>query len=241
MYTKPPKLTARLAAVAGLVPPGSTVADIGTDHAYLPIWLTMSGRCPRAVASDIKEGPVRRAADMVGRYGQAGRIVIRQGTGLAPVAAGEADCIVIAGMGGLVIAEILKQGEQVLKGARQIILQPMTAVPELRAFLCQNGYRIQQELLAQEDEKLYHILSVSQDGPAEQYTDFECYMGKLLLAKGAAHRRAYLEKQQCRLRRMLSGLQHTHGSAAAEKEARVRGYLAQIAALLDADAGVREP
>lgn len=174
---KIPKLTPRLKKIYDIVPPCKTVCDIGTDHAYIPVCLTLMGKCDFAIASDIVKGPVERAKSTVSAYGADEKVSVRLGGGLETVSENEAETIIIAGMGGLLIAQILKDSDPVAKSAKTLILQPMTATAELREYLNQNGYIIETEYLVREEEKLYTILLVvvGEDTP---YTKAELYMGK---------------------------------------------------------------
>ncbi|MGQ9558791.1 MAG: class I SAM-dependent methyltransferase, partial [Desulfurispora sp.] len=102
------QLSARLSAIAGLIPAGSVVVDVGTDHARLPVYLVRSGRCPRALATEINRQPWQRARAAVAEAGLSDRIAVRLGDGLAPLRPGEADVAVLAGMGGGPIGRILQ-------------------------------------------------------------------------------------------------------------------------------------
>ena len=135
MVTPMKQLDARLSAVAALVREGRRVADIGTDHALLPVWLVRTGRCPAAVASDIRQGPAAAARRQVEKAALSDRISVRVGDGLAPLAPGEAEDIVIAGMGGETVAEILAAAPWVRNKAYHLVLQPMSKPEKLRQFL----------------------------------------------------------------------------------------------------------
>ncbi len=107
------KLSKRLERIASFVQPGSRVADIGTDHGYVPIWLVQKGVCPSALAMDVRKGPLERAEEHVEEVGLSGKIELRLSDGLAKLKAGEADTVVIAGMGGKLTCRILEQGRHV--------------------------------------------------------------------------------------------------------------------------------
>lgn len=154
------ELTPRLRTVAGLVPPGARFADIGTDHAYLPAWLILNGVIDRAIAADLREGPLERARDTAEKYGVSGAIDFRLCDGLAQVKPEEADTIAIAGMGGETIAHILECAPWTREKNVRLILQPMSSQPDLRRWLGGHGYRIEQEHLAREGKTLYNILLV---------------------------------------------------------------------------------
>jgi tRNA (adenine22-N1)-methyltransferase len=158
------KLTPRLQIIADSVRDCDTLADIGTDHAYLPIELIKKGKIKRAIAGDINKGPIEIARGRICANKLEGKIEARQGNGLAVLQPEEADTIVIAGMGGMLIAEIIQQSRQVAEAAKQLILQPMTDSGKLRSYLLEQGFEIFDEELAKEDRKLYEILWVRYTG-----------------------------------------------------------------------------
>ena len=120
---------ARLEAIAALVPQNCVVADIGTDHAYLPVWLMQKGLIKAAIAADIAEGPCRAAQTNIGMYGLKDKIEVRRGSGLTVLKPGEADGAVIAGMGGSTIVQILEESPDVAKTLKFLIVQPMAGAP----------------------------------------------------------------------------------------------------------------
>ncbi len=153
-------LSKRLAAVCDLVPGANCLADIGTDHAYVPIRLLETGRIVSAIASDIHEGPAQRAKEDILRAGFSEKISVRVGAGLSTLTPGEADGAVIAGMGGLMILQILEEGSDVARAMDFLVLQPQNHQKELRLWLSENGYAIDAERLAREDRRFYEILRV---------------------------------------------------------------------------------
>ena len=199
-------LSPRLQAIANLIKPCRCVADIGTDHAYLPVWLCLNHRCDTAIAADINQGPLDRAKATAERFSLTHRISLRLGSGADPLAAGEADAIVIAGMGGLLIGELLKANPEVFDKADQILLQPMSSSPELREELYKEGYTICQELLVPEEDKLYHILSVEQTPEPEPRTRVDFILGKELCDEKPLHFAEYLNREKNRLTKKLTGL-----------------------------------
>jgi tRNA (adenine22-N1)-methyltransferase len=171
------QLNPRLLKIAQLVPKSKVLADIGTDHAYIPIWAVKNGIVDFAIASDINSGPVERARKNVNCFCLSEKIDMRLGPGLSTVNPDEAEVIVIAGMGGILISDILENGNEAAKKAKRLILQPMTAAKELRTYLCRNGYSIQEEHLVREDEKIYNILCVK-FGDICQYSERELLLGR---------------------------------------------------------------
>ena len=167
----------RLLAAASLVRDGSRVADIGTDHAYLPIFLVESGRVISAIASDVREGPLENARVNVVKYGLSDKIDIRLGDGLQCISADEADDIIICGMGGELISWILDDAKWVCSADKRLILQPMTAVDDLRIWLADNGFEILKELLVKDGRRIYTVLSAKYVGKKQCYTDEYPYIG----------------------------------------------------------------
>lgn len=153
------RLPERLRAIAGLVPDGLALADIGTDHGLLPVALVTVGRCPRAVATDLNSGPLAAAGWRVSRSGLDGRIETRIGDGLSPLKPGEVGVVVIAGMGGGTISGILERGIEVARGAARLILQPMNSAGRLRRWLRSGGFRLTDEDLVREGSRLYVIMA----------------------------------------------------------------------------------
>lgn len=164
------QLSRRLQRVAASVPQCGCMADIGTDHAYIPVWCIKTGVCQRAIACDVRPGPLKIAQKSICEYGAEDCIQTRLSDGLDAILPGEAEVIVIAGMGGLLIADILSRGKKVLTGQTRLVLQPMTAVEELRSFLYQNGFCITDEHVVAEENKFYNVIeaSLGQDTASER-------------------------------------------------------------------------
>lgn len=156
-------LPSRLMKIAELVPKGKIIADIGTDHAYLPIYLVQEGICPFAIAGDINKGPYLRAKEQVRFAKLEDKIDVRRGDGLNIVCPGEADIYILAGMGGELITKIIKEGTEKIDFSTILILQPMQDVSFLRCWLVKNAYQMIREELVQERGKLYEII-VAQRG-----------------------------------------------------------------------------
>lgn len=153
-------LTPRLACIQNHVT-ASVIADIGTDHAYLPISLVEEGRLKKGIACDIRSGPLAIARENIKKHHLSDKIETRLGDGLSPLRSEDGVReIVIAGMGALTIMDILSAGEQTARKADRLILQPMDGQAELRYFLLQNHYIVFHEDLAVEREKVYQIFDI---------------------------------------------------------------------------------
>ncbi len=199
-------LNPRLKKIVELVPPNSCTADIGTDHAYIPIALVNSGITSRAIASDIKKGPLARAAANICLHGLEEEIDTRLGAGLETLTESDnAEVIIIAGMGGILISDILDASPSVVKNAKLLILQPMTAVTELRQYLSENQYKITAEHLVAEEEKLYNIIIAKPNGNTP-YTLRELYLGKDLKKSSPHLVQRYEQSVLTKLNRRAEGL-----------------------------------
>ncbi|SHF34191.1 tRNA (adenine22-N1)-methyltransferase [Desulforamulus putei DSM 12395] len=217
----------RLKILANYVPGGSIVADIGTDHGYLPVYLVLTGISPRAIAADIRRGPLEAARANVHRYRAVDKIDLRLGNGLQVLRPGEADTIVIAGMGGGTIRDILQASPEVAAGARRLILQPMADEKELRQFLLQHGWTIVDETLLLEDGRLY--LAVAAERGHEEIKDqLMLEIGPRLWEKRHPLLTEHLQRLRQKYRRVLEGLQQSSQPAAREKAAGIKERLAEL-------------
>ena len=174
------ELSKRLYAVAGLVTEGASVADIGTDHGYVPIYLVESGIASKVIALDVNQGPLNRARMHIVGHGLGDRIETRLSDGLAMIRPGEVDTVIASGMGGPLTIRILQEGKEVADLLNALILQPQSEICRVRRFLTENGYRIEQEDMVLEDGKYYPVMRVVH-GLKEPYEEWEYLYGKRLL------------------------------------------------------------
>lgn len=195
----------RLAAVASLVPQGVRLADIGTDHAYLPINLCQNGVVVAAVAADVNKGPYQVALASVATAGLSGQIEVRLGDGLKVLSPGEVDVVAIAGMGGALMQELLTASADVTARLSGLVLQPMNAGAGLRKWLYQHGWHITDEVLVIEDERLYEILYAS-PGEEAMPDDMMLAVGPIIWQKKDPLLRLRLEQLLSQERRILKGL-----------------------------------
>ncbi|WP_129596809.1 tRNA (adenine(22)-N(1))-methyltransferase [Anaerophilus nitritogenes] len=154
------KLTNRLLAITKFVKKGSVVADIGTDHGYIPVYLVTNNISKKVFATDVNEGPLNSAKETIKEHCLEKYIETRLGTGLIPIKPYEVDTVIIAGMGGLLIRDILKNDLDLTKSIKKFILQPMVAQEDLRKWLIQNHFKIIDEKLEKEDHRIYEIMVV---------------------------------------------------------------------------------
>ena len=165
------KLSARLAAMAGFVDMGESLADIGADHGYLPIYLVRKGTSPFAILTDVQPGPLEKTRDSAARAGiekQDPRIEFRLGDGLSALQDSEVDVVVIAGMGGETIKSILENSPGKAQSFRKYILQPRTKSQALKAWLADAGWVIQNETSAEERGRVCDIIIVVPPEPPQK-------------------------------------------------------------------------
>jgi len=174
------KLSPRLKAIAGLVDKNSIVADIGTDHGYIPVYLVENNISNKVIASDINEGPLESAISYVKKKKLTDNIELRLGNGIKTINEFEVDTCIIAGMGGILISEILESSKGIARTIEKFILQPMVASYELRKYLYENNYKIAKETLAKENERYYKILLV-EHGKDSLEDDIYLEVGKKII------------------------------------------------------------
>ena len=206
-------LDKRLSAVAALVRQGSRLADIGTDHAYLPVHLVQAGVCPSAIASDIGAGPLDAARRTVTENGLSSEIALRLGNGLATVSAGEVEDIAIAGMGGETIVMILEAAPWVQDEGVRLILQPMTRAEDLRRWLLSHGFTILEEHLITDGRHLYPVMATAYTAAPVCEDEVAIYGGFFTAEEGRPYRHMMAEH----LLRRANGLTHRGDLTAAAK------------------------
>lgn len=163
------KLSDRLETVANNIPEAARLADIGSDHAYLPCHVVRKGSVPMAIAGEVAEGPFQSAIEQVQEEKLTDKISVRKGDGLEVIEPGEVDCITIAGMGGTLISTILEKGKSKLEGVSRLVLQPNVGSFAVRRWLIDNGWELIKEEILEEDRKIYEILVAEKGEPLKPY------------------------------------------------------------------------
>lgn len=171
------KISKRLCTASLYVRDGAVLADIGTDHAYLPIYLALEGKIKSAIASDINVGPIKKAEENICKNNLRDTIYTNVANGLDGIEKYAPTDIAICGMGGELIAQILESSSYVKNQSIRLILQPMTSVKELREYL-QNGYSTIAENVVCEDGKIYQIICAEYDGNHHPMTSVELEIGR---------------------------------------------------------------
>ena len=213
--TRELSLQPRLALLASLVPQGAVLADVGTDHGYIPVCLRQRGVIDRAIASDIGREPLEHARRTAEEYGVGG-IDFRLCAGLDAIAPEECDTVLIAGMGGETIWGILAAAPWTRDGRHTLLLQPMTKAADLRHWLADNGYTFTGEHLVEDKGRLYPILIVT-GGTHRPLTEAEALCG-VLLADDPLYDACLLE-HAAKLRRSAEGLRRSSNPDAAAQAA----------------------
>lgn len=221
-------LEARLALCASMVRPGAALADVGTDHAYLPVWLARRGLIRSAVASDVRPGPLERAEKNIERYGASGIVQTRLCNGLDGISPGEADDVVLAGMGGLLMAEIIGRAAWLKDGRKHLILQPMTRGEELRRSLFENGFSVLREQAVLEERRVYTVMLCEWGRTALPADELFPYIG--LLNGDTPAGRAYLQKARKRLQNRAAGFSARGECDGAEELLRLREKIGALLA-----------
>ncbi|MBR2335196.1 MAG: SAM-dependent methyltransferase [Clostridia bacterium] len=191
-------LDVRLRAAADMVPRGARLADIGSDHAYLPITLCLEEKIDCALASDINEGPVAAAVANIKKNNLEGRIEAIRADGLASAHEFAPDCITVLGMGGELIVSILSAAEWIRDGRITLILQPMTHPEILAKYLAKEGFEIIDERIVCDngrDDRIYRIIKASFNGVAREIDELDAMFGKINLERGDSATRALVERQ----------------------------------------------
>lgn len=234
------RLSKRLQAVAELAAhsvgaaEGGCAADIGTDHGYIPIWLVEQKLVGHAIAMDIGKGPLQRAREHIEEHQLGAYIETRLSDGLAALKKGEAQVIIIAGMGGATMSGILEAGKAVIASDTVLVLQPQSELLEFRQYLFTHGYKLLAEDMVEEDGKYYPMMKVCRSGKEKDtelnrpedmalgqaaYTEAELRWGPMLLAQRHPVLREFLVRQSEQKEKLLAQL---GGSTAVSREAACR-------------------
>lgn len=217
-------LGARLALCASMVREGTALADVGTDHAYLPVWLAKQGVIRSAVAVDVRPGPLERAKQNIEKFKVGGQVNARLSDGLNEVRPEEADDIVIAGMGGEMILNIVGRAVWLQNPAKRLILQPMTKEEELRRGLLKLGFSVQEEQAVLEEHHVYTVMCCTCfSGQEPQHSALFPYIG--LLTANTSAGQAYLQREEKRLRNCMRGLEASGDDAGASTLLEICGQL----------------
>lgn len=226
------QISDRLNMVAGLVTEGLVVCDVGTDHGYIPIKLVKEGKVPKAYAMDINEGPLERARKHISENKLEDRIVTRLSDGMMELREGEAESVVIAGMGGMLITRILENAKHVLPSIKELIISPHTEISIVREYLVSNGFEIKKEDMIYDMGKYYTVIKAihtSDNSYKETYLKYNenLIYGKYfldILKEGKKHKvfYEYLENEVIKYNKVLDNLKNASNAQARADEIKQR-------------------
>lgn len=199
------KLDNRLLACSKFVPVGANIVDVGTDHAYLPIWLAKNNIINHAIASDLREGPLLNAKNNIEKYGLSSKIETRLSDGLNEIAPNEVDTVIIAGMGGEIIAKILENAPWLKDSKKNIILQPMSQDELLRNFLRKENFLIKEEIPVLSHNKIYSVINAHFSQSEIKSDPLYEFIGKIN-SDFSNEANIYITKKVHRLKNQLLGL-----------------------------------
>lgn len=240
-------MSERMRAAANMVTKGNAVCDVGCDHGFVSIYLVQQGISPRALAMDLREGPLRAAGEHVKAYGLEGRIELRLSDGLHKYEKGEAETLLCAGMGGGLMRRILEKDREKTASFQELVLQPQSELEQFRRFLRESGHGIFDEEMIEEDGKFYQIIRALpgcggkaredrelSDAAKERLCKLEDRYGPVLLRKKTSVFQSFLDREAVVYREILAGLR----KQGLEDERRRERY-AQVEALIDDNCYVR--
>ena len=245
------KLTKRMKCIADMVTPGKSVADIGCDHGYVSIYLVEEGIADRVYAMDVAEGPLGNARESIAERGLSDKIEARISNGFDALEEGESNLAVIAGMGGMLIIDIISRGLHKMKAGYELVLSPQSDIPLVRRYLREHGFRIIDEDMLSEDGKYYCVIKARledivyfdvdngragsacmKEEKMARTTDedkllqiYDMY-GEKLIEKKNPVLKEYLEKQMEKCQGIFCRISKSSGEGAAERMLQIRSELA---------------
>ncbi|WP_392486881.1 tRNA (adenine(22)-N(1))-methyltransferase [Haloimpatiens sp. FM7315] len=211
-------ISLRLKTIASMVSKCDTIADIGTDHGYIPIYLVKKGICSKAIASDINKGPVQKAEFNVAMEGLKDKIQCKLGPGFSTIKPGKIDVAIIAGMGGNLIRDIILDHEEVFRKLQYAILQPVQNPEVLRKFIYEKGYEICDEELCIEEGIFYQILKVKFSDKPKNIDSIYYEVGEKLIEKNHKLLKGFLDNLILKYERILSFIDENTDLAVKRKE-----------------------
>lgn len=201
------QLSQRLSSVASMVTAGNCLADVGTDHGYVPIYLYERKIIPHAIAMDVNRGPLERAKLHIAESGMSKAIETRLSDGLAALRAGEADTALIAGMGGPLMIRILSSFPEVTASLKELVLQPQSEIESVRVWLYEQGYEIVEEHMVFEEGKYYPMFRAVKNPDAKRLSKLEYRFGRLEVLKEPLVLKDYLTRELKNKREIIHKLE----------------------------------
>ena len=234
------ELSKRMQSVADMIQPCDAVGDIGCDHAFKSIYLVEQRRAKRVIASDVRRGPIAIAKRNIEAMNLSDQIEIRMGDGLDTIVPGEVNAVVLAGMGGMLMIDILERGEEVVTRCDQLVLQPQSDIEKVRRYLAEKGYHLADEQMLIDAGKYYNLLDVrvhemvqKDEYDCSKLADDWCYMyGGSLLRKKDPVLRSWLVKRRDTTAGLINSLSGKNTENAAKRLKTVKAEQKTICAVL---------
>ncbi len=227
------RLSKRMHMVADLVTPGMVLADIGCDHGYLSVWLVREKIVSRAIAMDLREGPLNKAKESIAFFHQEAVIETRLSDGMDLLKPGEADRIVIAGMGGILMRDILQRGKACCENAEQLVLQPQSDSELVRREIQEQGFRIEDEQACLEDGKYYIAFSCVKGNETIPYSDVELKYGRILAEKRDETFLSFLREELMKKEAMYQRLREAGTELAKQRIKPLTDEISEIQHMID--------
>ncbi|MBQ9941342.1 MAG: SAM-dependent methyltransferase [Clostridia bacterium] len=196
---------------------GRVLADIGTDHAYLPCYAVLKGKIPSAFACDVKDGPLLRAAATVKKYKLEDKVSFVKTYGLMSMEKYDFDDVVIAGMGGELICDIIRFSPYIKNPRYNLVLQPMLSKDKLRRFLFENGFNIINDVYCVSQNRIYSVINAVYDGVCREITPFQAVMGVWDKKNPPRFSKEYAIRQTHSLQKSINGI-HSAGKDCPQEE-----------------------
>lgn len=225
------QLSERLELIASFVTKGYTVADIGTDHAHVPIYLIQNNITSKAFAMDINKGPIEIAKQNINNYGLSDKIEVRLSNGLKELKRGEAESVIIAGMGGRLIIKILDEGAGICSDIKELILSPHSESDLVREYLCKNGFTIRKEKMILDDDKYYTVINAVHGTMQYEKLEFLRF-GELPLINKDNVLKQYLISEKEKYESILEKISDNDGTSIHSRKEDIHNYLEIISVAL---------
>ena len=232
------KLSQRLQAIANFVPEGAKVADIGTDHGFLPCYLAQSGQAEVVIACDVNAQPLSLAQKNIAEYNVSDKVTTRLGNGLAVLQPGEVDTVAIAGMGGALMIEILDASPNVVDRLKRVVLQPNVGAEAVRVWAEKNRWQIVAEDLVKEND-IFSVIIVLEPGRSDRFMSAtDLYLGPKLLAEHHPLLGLYISEEWEKAQYILEQLAQSDSEESRKKEKQLRQKWEDINGVIKCKLGV---
>ena len=230
-------LLKRLSRVVGMIIVGEDVADIGADHAQLSLFIVENQLVRRVVIGELGDGPFHRAQEAVAASERADLIEVRQGDGLQVLNEGEVSTVVIAGMGGDTICDIMRHDRRKAESMKRFVFQPMSKYGSLRSLLLHWGWIILEEDVVYENEHFYLLLSAQPSNAVYSLTDLEMEIGVGILCADTETKRRFLKYYLKKYRKMYKGLRESKSAEKQQEADALHQQIKELEGILHADQG----